>query len=351
MLKLRRGRVVEVDPLTVEVAGQRRRAWADIGSVGEVELGDEVIVNTVALDLELGSGGFDIVHVNLTRGLAADEEPGPHVIKLNYSSLQHPVEPVESLVGDTGPAGRMPVLILPLHGHLAPASFAAAEAEPGIRIGFVQAAGAALPGRLSRDVAELRRRGLLCDHITAGPCYGGEREAITVAGALEAAADALQWDLAIVGPGPGILGSATRLGHGGLAAMDAAHAALALGLTTVISPRLSEADPRPRHRGLSHHTETVLELLLAPVLVALPEGREDIVRAVEAIQSASPDRHQVITAPVNPDSYLESGLPRRTMGRDAAEDPLFFASPLAAGRVAAERLGRPNQGMDSAGPK
>ena len=63
--------------------------------VGEVRDGDEVIVNTEALDLGLGSGGYDVVHVNLTRGLDAPGAAGPHVMKLNYTSLQHPVDPVE----------------------------------------------------------------------------------------------------------------------------------------------------------------------------------------------------------------------------------------------------------------
>ena len=89
MLKLRRGRVVEEDPLTVEIAGERRPAWADLGLVGEIRLGDEVVVNVEARDLGLGSGGFDLIHVNLTRGLEGAGPSGEHVMKLNYSSLQH----------------------------------------------------------------------------------------------------------------------------------------------------------------------------------------------------------------------------------------------------------------------
>ena len=101
MLKLRRGVVVAADPLTVEVAGEERPAWADRSLVGEVAEGDEVIVNTEALDLGLGSGGFDVVHVNLTRGLAGGGATGDqHVMKLNYTSLQHPVEPVEAPLGE-----------------------------------------------------------------------------------------------------------------------------------------------------------------------------------------------------------------------------------------------------------
>jgi hypothetical protein len=366
-LRLRRGVVAREDPLTVEIDGERRPAWADTALLGEMREGDEVVVNVAAVELGLGSGGFDVVHVNLTRGLgsapaaggdsaeAASGEP-PHVMKLNYTSLQHPVDPVETVDSAEGSdagsesAGRGPfvptmgekgatrVLVLPLHGHLAPAAWALAQAAGSrLAVGYVQTGGGALPGSMSRDVAELRERGLLAGHITAAPAYGGEHEAISVCGALDAARR-LGWDVVLVGPGPGIIGSDSDLGHGGMAALDSAHAGLALGLPTAVSPRLSSADPRERHRGLSHHTRTVLELLLAPVTVAMPEGAERWpggIEAEESLRSVAGDRHPVLTERVHMDDYLESGLPTRTMGRSLDEDPLFFAAALAAGSALA----------------
>jgi len=339
-LKLRRAVVVSEDPLTVEVDGERRPAWADTGLLGEMHEGDEVVVNVEALDLGLGSGGFDVVHVNLTRGLESGGAPGDeHVMKLNYSSLQHPVEPVE---GSNAPSSHgngktsrpapapisAPVLVLPLHGHLAPAAWAAAQAAPGSKVGYVQTGGGALPGSLSRDVVELRERGLLCGHLTAAPAYGGEQEAISVAGALDAAATGLGWEAIIAGPGPGIIGSDTRLGHGGIAALDTAHAALALGLPTLLSPRLSGADPRERHRPVSHHTLTVLQLLLGAVQIPVP-ANEPVPIAVLA--TAAGWRHRLREAPVDLPGYAASGLPMTAMGRSLEEDPLFFAAALAAG--------------------
>jgi len=349
MLKLRRGVVVAVEPLAVEVAGERRRAWADEHLVGPVETGDEVIVNVEALDLGLGTGGFDIVHVNLTRGLEHGGADGPHVLKLNYSSLQHPVEPVEVAEPRSAEQPKPPALVLQLHGHLAPAAWAAAEARPGLRLGYIQGAGAALPGALSRDLQELRERGLLCGHITAGAAYGGEQEAISVAGALDAAARSLGWEAAVVAPGPGILGSATWLGHGGIAALDAGHAALSLGLPTLVCPRLSSADERPRHRGLSHHSASVLELLLGTVRVPVPEAElagwplldatapegGSATAALEALIEICGGRHDIAVEAIDLDGYAASGLPAQTMGRGIAEDPLFFAAPLAAGRALA----------------
>ncbi len=161
-------------------------------------------------------------------------------------------------------------------------------------------------------------------------------------GAIDAAARALGWDAIVCGPGPGILGSATRLGHGGMAALDSLHAALALGLPTLVSPRLSSTDPRERHRGLSHHTATVLELALGSVRVAVPEvdlagwptgddEAADMPSVLDALHGVCGERHDVEVQPVDLEGYRASGLPARTMGRDIDSDPLFFAAPLAAG--------------------
>jgi hypothetical protein len=340
-LRLRRGVVVSADPLTVEIGGEPRPTWADTVLLGEMREGDEVIVNVAALDLGLGSGGFDVVHVNLSRGLEGGGGGDEHVIKLNYTSLQHPVEPVETAVhrspaerdksAPLGDSPASPVLVLPLHGHLAPAAWAAAQQSPGLRVGYVQTGGGALPGSLSRDVVELRERGLLCGHITAAPSYGGEHEALSTVGAIDAAANRLDWEAILVAPGPGIIGSETEFGHGGMAALDSAHAALSLQLPTLVSPRLSSSDPRERHIDVSHHTYTVLELLLAQVEVAVPENEPRIAAALQA----APGRHRLRPAPVDLAGYAESGFPSRTMGRDLKDDPLFFAAPLAAGRALA----------------
>jgi hypothetical protein len=182
---------------------------------------------------------------------------------------------------------------------------------------------------MSRVVAELLERGLLAGHVTAAPAFGGGHEAISTAGALHAGLTALGWDAAIVGPGPGILGSATTLGHGGLVALDSAHAGLALAARTIVVPRMSSGDPRPRHRGLSHHTATVLGMMLRPAVVALPPGEEPTLPGAG---------HEPRTGAADLDGYLASGLPARTMGRGAGEDELFFRAALAGGSVLAEEI-------------
>ncbi|HEX4115802.1 MAG TPA: DUF3866 family protein [Solirubrobacteraceae bacterium] len=394
MLKLRRATVLQAGPadgpeqeLTISLAGERRTAIADVGLVGSSVQGDDVIVNVQARDLGLGSGGFDIVHVNLSRGLAGEGIEGAHVMKLNYTSLQHAVQPVEELQmgpadgevrsshsggqpeghtqrADETQAGELvglplerPVAVLALHGQLAAVAWAFAQARPGARLGFVQTAGGALSGGHSRTVRTLLERGLLAGHLTAGAAYGGEGEAVSTAGALHHGLRTLGWDAAVCGPGPGIVGSNSSLGHGGMSALDSAHTAIALGTRTLLVARMSSADERPRHRGLSHHTLTVLDLLLEPVTVALPAGIRspagaDLRASLGSVFGSSTERagpqleldvdrparmarHDWRRAPVDMPAYLASGLPAKTMGRVLLEDPLFFGAALAGGTVLA----------------
>lgn len=360
MLKLRRATVLQAGPtdgpeqeLEISLEGERRPAISDLGLIGTSQQGDEVIVNVQARELGLGSGGFDVVHANLTRGLSAEGVPGAHVMKLNYTSLQHAVAPVEDEQLEL--PLEQPVAVLALHGQLAAVAWAYAQANPDGRLGFVQTPGGALPGGHSRIVRTLRERGLLAGHITGGSTYGGEREAVTTAGALHHGLRALGWDAAVCGPGPGIVGSSSPLGHGGMHALDSAHTALALGAPTLVVARMSSADERPRHRGISHHTLTVLDLLLEPVTVALPAGIRSPVGAdlrarlgsvfgssavrvkpqmeLDVDRPARMARHDWRRAPVDMPAYLASGLPAETMGRLLVEDPLFFGAALAGGTV------------------
>jgi hypothetical protein len=393
MLELRRATVIDVQPaapssaaqassreqrLTIELAdqpGRSREAIVDTALLGRAEVGDELIVNVQALDLGLGSGGFDVVHVNLTRGLSATGAGAANVMKLNYTSLQHTVTPVEEQSGGEGkldlPLER-PVGVLALHGQLAPVAWAFAAGGQGRRLGYVQTEGGALPGGHSRTVRDLRERGLLAGHLTAGAAFGGEGEAITTAGALHHGLSVLGWDAAVCGPGPGIVGSGSALGHGGMAALDSAHAALALGAQTLLVARMSCGDSRERHRGISHHTLIVLDLLLEPVAVALPAGMRSPVGAelraglgavfgdggagtpsrpglaLDVERPARITRHDWRRATVDLPAYAGSGLPSKTMGRTVSEDPLFFGAALAGGAALAELAARaPEQRRDA----
>jgi hypothetical protein len=330
MLVLRRGVVLAagepggpMQELDVRLGGERRPAVADVALVGAAQIGDDVIVNVAAVDLELSAGSFDVVHANLTRGLDGTGMPGAQVMKLDYTSLQHAIVPVEESAPADAPLTLptdAPVAICLLHGQLAPLAWAFHRTAPGGRLGYVQIGGGALPGALSEIVRVLRARGLLAGHLTAGPAYGGEGEAVTTAGALQHGFAERYWHAAVCAPGPGILDSGTALGHVGMVALESAHTAAALGCQVVICTRRSSRTGQ-RHRD-SHHTRMLLELALVPFIAA---------RAPERPRGSN-GRHTWRVGEADLDGYAASGLPARTI----EEDPELFAAALAAGSVLAE---------------
>jgi hypothetical protein len=274
---------------------------------GPVALGDEVVVNTQARDLALGSGGFDVLYLNLTRGLGLASEPGAHVMKLPYAPGQVAARHAEENGPLAGSLDGMPVVCCSLHSQVAPVCAALA----GLRIVYVQLEGGALPLALSDTLRELRARGLVEATVAVGACFGGDAECVSVWSAL-AWAKARGAEVAACAIGPGIVGTGTRLGHGGTAAVAAANAVLALGGRPVLAARVSEADERERHHGVSHHTQAVLDLVLGEVSVG-----EDGEGWREAC----------------------AGLSLLHMGRGPDEDPAFFEAAFAAGRAARQLLG------------
>ncbi len=310
-LSLRRG---TVSAITEQLPGLVRLEVDGISCIayprltGGVEVGDEVLVNEQARLLELGSGGFDVLYANLSRGLGLPPEEGTHVIALPYTPGQVAIcykeesdELAESLDG-------MPVVLCTLHSQLAPVC----AALDGVRVAYVQVAGGALPVSLSDTVRLLRDRGLLEVACAVAPCLDAEAQFVTTAAAL-AWAKAQGYDAVVCAVGPGIVGTGTRLGHGALTLADAANTAAALGGRPVLAVRTSEADPRERHRGVSHHAQAVLDHSLADLRVPSADDGEGWEEAC-------------------------AGLPLAHMGRGPDEDPVFFRSAYAAGVVARQMI-------------
>jgi hypothetical protein len=327
MLSLRRGTVTAVTERLVglvrlEVDGRPCVAYPRL--TGPVALGDEVVINVQALELGLGSGGFDVLYVNLTRGLELTAEPGAHVMKLPYTPLQHAVHHAEE-EGEDGPEtlGGMPVVCCSLHSQVMPVC---AALGTDFAVAYVQLAGGALPVSLSDTVRTLRHGGHLRAAIAPGSTVDGEVACVSVASALLWCAGS-GMDAIVCAIGPGVVGTNSRMGHGGVAAAEAANAASALGGVPILAPRLSEADERHRHRGVSHHTLAAIELSLGAVKVAWPAG-----------QPVPADVGSVEEVDVHDWEEACAGLPLAHMGRGAAEDPVFFAAAFAAGRLARRLL-------------
>jgi Protein of unknown function (DUF3866) len=318
--------VLSERPGLARVATDAGRAYALVDLTGPVAVGDRVVLNTTAVELGLGTGGWHVVHWNLAR--ESWSRPGPgHIMKLRYTSLQHDAGAAEEDHPDL-PASLpgVPVVACSLHSQVAVVAAVVRHLRPDARIAYVMTDGAALPIALSDLVHALRERGVLDVTVTAGHAFGGDLEAVAVPSALALAHHVARADLVVAGMGPGVVGTASALGTTAVEVAAVLDAAAALGARVALCARASSADPRPRHRGVSHHVRTILGLAAVRPAVPLPPALAGEV--VAATEVEGPDPAAVLGA---------FDLAVTTMGRGPAEDPAFFAAASAAGAWAARR--------------
>ncbi len=310
----------------VEVDG--RPAYVLTQLIGTVAVGDRVVVNTTAVDLGLGTGGWDVVHWNLERDEWSEHAAG-HEMKLRYTSLQVDTG-VADPPSDEGRRARLgsPLVACFLHSQVAAVAAAFKHLAPHARLAYVMTDGGALPFAVSDLIPDLRRAGWIDVTVSAGQAFGAEREAVTVAHALELASDC---DAVVVSQGPGSLGSDSMLGFSALEVADVLTVG-SFALEPIVALRWSDADPRERHRGLSHHSTTALKLTSTSVIVPVPTGApRPQVGDHEVVEVDVPDVGML---------FRQAGLDVRTMGRTPGDDAGFFAYAAAAGVVAAQRVER-----------
>lgn len=336
--------------VTVETRSEQEpgevRALAYPHLVGTPEVGDRVLLNVGALALGLGTGGYAFV-VAIPDRLPPDPSGPGHVVKARYTPLQ-PImlgvdeedSPYRAVLQDADDLAGMPVVVADLHSAL-PAILAGIAADvPTARVAYVMTDGGALPAWFSRSLDALRDH--LVGTITVGQAFGGDLEATNVHVGLLAARHALRADIAVVTQGPGNLGTGTPWGFSGVEVGEAVNAVAALGGRPVGSLRISDADPRPRHRGISHHSVTTYgRVALAPADLVVPSPlAPELADLVEDALKALQERHRVVHVPS--DGLLEAlrGLPVRlsTMGRGLDQDTAYFLAAAVAGRHAASLL-------------
>jgi hypothetical protein len=339
----------------VDVAVARRtaedaatvRALAYPRLVGDPLVGDRVLLNVSALALGLGTGGYALV-VALPDRLPDDESladrAGGHMVKARYTPQQAIVlgvdedaSPHRAAMAAATDLGGMPVVVADLHSAL-PAIVAGVTAtRPGTRVAYVMTDGAALPAWFSRTLDGLRA--LLAGTVTVGQAYGGDLEATNVHSGLLAARHVLGADIAVVAQGPGNLGTGTAWGFSGTAAGEAVNAAAVLGGRPVGSLRISAADSRDRHRGVSHHSLTAYgRVALARADLVVPAGLpEPLATEVAVALAPLADRHAIVEVKIDGLDAALRDLPVKlsTMGRDLDGDHAYFLSAAAAGRHAA----------------
>jgi hypothetical protein len=338
---------VELDG--AEPGDEPTRALAFPALVGEPRSGDVVLLNATAAELGLGTGGYALV-VALPDRLPPDRSGPGHLVKARYSPLQavvlgaeEPAAPSAAALDGVevlAPPG-MPVVVADLHSSLPAVLAGILSARPAARVAYVMTDGGALPLWFSRTVASLTSEagapGRLAGTVTVGQAFGGDLEAVTVQSGLIAAERVLQAEVAVVAQGPGNLGTGTTWGFSGVAAGEAVNAAAAVGGRPVAVLRMSQADPRPRHRGVSHHSLTAYgRVALAEADVAVPSSWAHLVEPVRALLG----RHRLVE--VDDADLIQVLAPwgplLSTMGRGLDTDPVAFVAAAAAGRHAAGLL-------------
>jgi hypothetical protein len=327
-------------------------AYSDL--VGEPQPGDRVLLNVAALELGLGTGGVALV-VAIPDRLPADPQPSPgHIVKARYTPLQTVVlgvdeqeSPHHEILSDAAGIEGMPVIVADLHSAVPAILAGLREAEPNARVAYVMTDGGALPMAFSRTVAGLRDAGWLAGTITVGQAFGGDLEAVNVHTGLLAAALVLHADAAIVAQGPGNLGTDSEWGYSGVAAGETVNAVAVLGGRAIASLRVSQADPRERHRGISHHSLTAYgRVAMAPADLPVPllggDFGERVLQQARALVRDSAGRlslREVETGGLVA-ALASSPVALCTMGRGLDQDEASFVAAAAAGRFAATLLRR-----------
>ena len=337
----------------VTVDGVSIRALAYPALVGLPRIGDRVLLNVGALEAGLGTGGYALVVAIPDRLPPDDDGMTGHIVKSRYTPLQVMVASADEqgaahheALRSADSLARMPVVVADLHSAL-PAVLAGIQSSDGtdrdfaFRVAYVMTDGGALPAWFSRTVAGLREAGWLAATITTGQSFGGDLEAVTVHSGLLTARHVVGADIAIVAQGPGNLGTGTKWGFSGVAAGEAVNAAATLDGRPVGSLRISFADPRERHQGVSHHSLTAYgRVALAAADVVLPDLPEPQASRLAADTAPLADRHRLITVPLDGLGEALRGcpVPLSTMGRTLDQDLEYFLAAAAAGRHAASLL-------------
>lgn len=312
--------------------------------VGEISVGDQVCLNTTGIRLNLGTGGTAIVisgHApdHLVREgqqkVAAD-----HIVKLRYSSDQVAVPPVEHEPNyREDPLNDTPVVVCLLHSQIAAVCAGIHLAAPQARVVYIATDTGGLQAGFSHLVGSLQDAGWLHSCITCGQATGGDYEAVTLASALCAAKSVLLADIIIVGQLPGNVGTSTVYGHSGIDQGYWLDTAQRLGGRSICVLRASRSDPRERHRGISHHTNTILgQMTLPGHFVAVPLSEAP--RILGAMQPDCLERHHVVhvQTPDITEVCHANGISLSSMGRTLAQDPWFFMCGTAAGILASATL-------------
>lgn len=358
MIRIRQGKVVKIvsqkpgiTEVQVQLGDILDKAVNYDYLTGPIEIGNQVVLNTTAIHLGLGTGGVHFVMANLDNPQLNPAEEG-HIMKLRYTPMQVKCLAVEEedsphaqQIRKFQDLKKTPVIIGSLHSQIAPAAVGIKVAgKEKLKVAYIMTDGAALPLAFSKLTAELKAKDLIQATITVGNAFGGDYEAVNIYSGLITAKEVVGADVIIVAMGPGIVGTGSQWGFSGVEQGEIINAVNILGGKAIAIPRISFADSRKRHQGISHHSLTVLEqIALTPATLPFPlmdPIKTKLVR--DQIRSHGlTNRHQIVIEDGEPALLAMENifqLKVTTMGRNTLEDREFFLAAAAAGIVAAKLI-------------
>lgn len=345
MISKKLGKVIDIkneteliQDILVEIGEKKSRAYNYVQLTGKANLGDEVVLNTTAVELNLGTGGFHFVISNLNN-IESTFVPGGHIMKLRYTPMQIKVDSVEEqestyhdVFNDFICLENIPVAVGSLHSFIQPFCATFKRNCPDKKLVYIMSDGAALPISFSKNVKSLKDMGLIDNTITYGNAFGGDYECINIYTALITAKEICKADCILVSMGPGIAGTGTKYGFSGIDQGMIIDAVEKLGGESFFIPRVSFADLRSRHIGISHHSVTVLsEITNKSTNLVINSGFEKsrLKKIKDQILTRSiAEKHKVSfidyeNTKADLDFY---GLKVSSMGRGFEEDSEFFIS-------------------------
>ena len=370
----------------MEIVGEGKCRAVNYNNItGFIKIGDQVVVNTTAVELGLGTGGYHFVVLNLKyldKGInniydnnvinkdviekldminndKIDEDNldknkldkmydddddddninngssnysySGHIMKMRYTPFQiktfcaeEQMSPYHESINKFESLSGLPVIIIPLHSLLAPLSITYKNLFPKKKIAYIMSEGGSLALDFSDLVRDLISEGYIDNTITFGNAFGGDYETVNIFSALAVANEVINADLVIVGMGPGIVGTSTKYGFSGVENAFIEKAVRILKGKSIIVPRVSFADTRKRHLGISHHSITLLtELITDSIELALPN--------IDYLQNQIDknnlfNRHKLDFYSIDRVKIIleESKFSFNSMGRALKDDPLFF---------------------------
>ncbi len=332
----------EIQELIVVIEGKESKAINYIPLSGKVVAGDELLLNTTAVELDLGTGGYHFVISKLKDNEGSQGKDG-HMIKLRYTPLQLKVNMAEEdpkyeeVFNNFEGLEEIPVVCGNLHSMLSPFAASLKYLREDVKIVYIMTDGAALPLWFSNTVRELKEKNILDSVITVGNAFGGDLECMNIYTGLIAAKEILKADVVFVGMGPGIAGTGTKYGFSGIEQVNIIDSVQKLGGTPIVIPRVSFADKRERHYGISHHSLTVLgELSNSGCVVPVTDeySPEKMDKISNQISEHDIDvKHDMVIVngaeKTTKEALDKYGLKVSTMGRGIEEEPEFFYTAVA----------------------